>query len=190
MLNIEDLITKYDTNKGFQHAVSQLLSRMDKEDTIEQLTGFMADIVYSTAYDNDMNMDDGSNVRIGIENHIMDRLTDLFATDVLRRTVYCDRLAMRIVNHITETVGTSVKVRQSYNDALMDYVENILHSIVVFHDMNDKPCKITNGNFSWALEVDGASISFQSADAAQYFVDHYRQLGYSVEIDDRTKTVK
>lgn len=48
----------------------------------------------------------------------------------------------------------------------------------------EKICKITNGTFSWILEVDGKKITFNGFDAAEYFADHYKKLGYVVVIID------
>jgi hypothetical protein len=43
-----------------------------------------------------------------------------------------------------------------------------------------KECKIINSRFSWILIVDGHSISFQGSENADYFKQHYENLGYSV----------
>lgn len=45
-----------------------------------------------------------------------------------------------------------------------------------------KKCKITNGKFSWLLEVDGKVIIFFGRENAEYFADHYNKLEYNVEI--------
>ena len=45
-----------------------------------------------------------------------------------------------------------------------------------------KKCIIINGKFSWMLEVDGESISFQGEHNALYFKKHYESLGYEVEM--------
>lgn len=47
-----------------------------------------------------------------------------------------------------------------------------------------KIARITNGRFSWVLEVDGENILFQGHSSAEYFLNHYRKLGYVIEIDD------
>jgi hypothetical protein len=51
--------------------------------------------------------------------------------------------------------------------------------------MMDKVCKIINGQFSWILEVDGQSISFQGYYNSEYFEKHYSELGYIIEREDR-----
>lgn len=49
--------------------------------------------------------------------------------------------------------------------------------------MNKKPiCKIINAAFSYILEVDGESISFQAD--KDYFIEHYKKLGYKVIYDN------
>jgi len=51
-----------------------------------------------------------------------------------------------------------------------------------------KLCQIINFQFSWELNVDGKSILFSSFDAAEYFKNHYSELGYYSTIrsgDDR-----
>jgi len=48
-----------------------------------------------------------------------------------------------------------------------------------------KICKIINGHFSWILEVDGESITFQGGHNADYFETHYTKLGYNIEKIDR-----
>ena len=45
----------------------------------------------------------------------------------------------------------------------------------------EKLCKLTNAKFSWILEVDRQTISFQGAINADYFAEHYENLGYKVE---------
>jgi len=46
----------------------------------------------------------------------------------------------------------------------------------------EKPiCKLTNGQFSWIMSVDGQEISFDGFYNAEYFAKHYRKLGYKVE---------
>jgi hypothetical protein len=45
----------------------------------------------------------------------------------------------------------------------------------------NKFCKIVNSKFSWLLIVDGFTISFQGSFAAEYFLNHYTLLGYTVE---------
>ena len=44
-------------------------------------------------------------------------------------------------------------------------------------------CKITNDKFSWVLEVDGKTITFNGSDNADYFAGLYTILGYSIEWD-------
>lgn len=46
--------------------------------------------------------------------------------------------------------------------------------------MNENKCIITNGEYSWLLEVDGKSIIFQGGFAADYFYEHYSELGYEM----------
>jgi len=43
-----------------------------------------------------------------------------------------------------------------------------------------KECKITNGENSWILEVDGQTIRFFGSDNAEYFKGHYESIGYLV----------
>jgi len=42
-------------------------------------------------------------------------------------------------------------------------------------------CTIINAAFAYQLIVDGKTINFQGADAADYFEEHYKALGYTVE---------
>ena len=44
-----------------------------------------------------------------------------------------------------------------------------------------KECVIENGQFSYILRVDCKEISFQGMDCAEYFAEHYRNLGYDVK---------
>lgn len=46
---------------------------------------------------------------------------------------------------------------------------------------DNRKCVITNGQFSYYLEVDDQIISFQGSYNADYFEKHYRELGYEVE---------
>ena len=48
---------------------------------------------------------------------------------------------------------------------------------------NGGVCKITNDKFSWLLEVDGKTITFNGSDNADYFAEIYTKLGYSTEWD-------
>lgn len=44
-------------------------------------------------------------------------------------------------------------------------------------------CKITNDKFSWVLEVDGKTITFNGGDIADYFAELYTKLGYEIILD-------
>ena len=44
-------------------------------------------------------------------------------------------------------------------------------------------CKITNDKFSWVLEVDGKTITFNGSDNADYFAELYTKFGYNIEWD-------
>ena len=48
---------------------------------------------------------------------------------------------------------------------------------------NGGVCKITNDKFSWVLEVDGKTITFNGCDNADYFAKIYTKLGYTIEWD-------
>ena len=52
----------------------------------------------------------------------------------------------------------------------------------------NKICKIINDQFSWVLEVDGHSISFDGSYNADYFEQHYKTLGYEVKRLNRNNT--
>ena len=41
-------------------------------------------------------------------------------------------------------------------------------------------CKITNDKFSWVLEVDKQTITFNGSDNADYFAELYTKLGYEI----------
>ena len=43
-----------------------------------------------------------------------------------------------------------------------------------------KECIITNGRFTYLMEVDGHKITFQGSYSADYFEQHYKDLGYKV----------
>lgn len=47
----------------------------------------------------------------------------------------------------------------------------------------NKICKLVNDNFSYFLQVDGQNISFQGMGNAEYFEEHYKALGYTIEWD-------
>lgn len=49
----------------------------------------------------------------------------------------------------------------------------------------DKICKLINEKFSWILKVDGHEIVFNGSWNADYFEQHYSELGYKVERIDR-----
>lgn len=49
----------------------------------------------------------------------------------------------------------------------------------------DKKCLLINSQFSWILKVDDEEISFQGRHNAYYFMNHYKSLGYEVEITDQ-----
>jgi hypothetical protein len=48
---------------------------------------------------------------------------------------------------------------------------------------NGGVCKITNDKFSWVLEADGKTITFNGSDNADYFAKIYTKLGYTIEWD-------
>lgn len=50
-----------------------------------------------------------------------------------------------------------------------------------------KICRIVNGQHSWYMDVDFRRIYFQGFDAALYFADHYRKLGYRIEEKDENR---
>lgn len=50
-----------------------------------------------------------------------------------------------------------------------------------------KLCVLTNGQFSWMLQVDGQTIDFDGYYNAEYFRDHYGDLGYTVIIEDGSR---
>ena len=49
-------------------------------------------------------------------------------------------------------------------------------------DKTKKECKIYNGQFSWILEVDGKTIGFSGISNAEYFEEHYKSIGYDVQV--------
>ena len=44
-----------------------------------------------------------------------------------------------------------------------------------------KLCEIVNARFTYILKVDGEAISFQGGCSTDYFVKHYRKLGYKIK---------
>ena len=46
-----------------------------------------------------------------------------------------------------------------------------------------KICKLVNDKFFWALFVDGEEIRFTGMHNADYFAEHYENLGYKIEWD-------
>ena len=44
----------------------------------------------------------------------------------------------------------------------------------------EKVCTIINGHFSYILKVDGIETSFTVSYNADYFEEHYKNLGYEV----------
>lgn len=49
--------------------------------------------------------------------------------------------------------------------------------------MSNKIAKIINSKFSWILEVDGQRICFNGSFCAEYFANHYKELGYEIVWD-------
>lgn len=45
-----------------------------------------------------------------------------------------------------------------------------------------KECIIENAQFSYILRVDEQEISFQSSNSVDYFIEHYKKLGYNVTL--------
>ena len=78
MYSINDLIKKYDIDDGFKKAVSKLVAKLDKEDTIEILVNMIVDTMYGYSLDYEIRMDDAGNVRIGIEKDLTDFFNELF----------------------------------------------------------------------------------------------------------------
>lgn len=58
--------------------------------------------------------------------------------------------------------------------------------------MTEKVCILHNARFSWVLKVDNQNVLFQGSYNADYFEEHYKQLGYKIvrtrEDDDNDKT--
>lgn len=44
-----------------------------------------------------------------------------------------------------------------------------------------KECTLFNGRFNWYLIVDNQKISFQGRHNAEYFAEHYKELGYDIK---------
>ena len=47
----------------------------------------------------------------------------------------------------------------------------------------DKTCKLVNDKFSWIMYVDDEIIAFDGSYNAEYFANHYEDLGYTIEWD-------
>lgn len=47
-------------------------------------------------------------------------------------------------------------------------------------------CVIKNAPGSWILNVDNQTIHFQGSHNADYFIDHYAELGYKIIIEDES----
>ena len=85
-----------------------------------------------------------------------------------------------------------------YGQIIMGTInKNILNQFEVGEEMyvdftpakEPKVCKITNGQFSWILEVDGRVITFDGGDNAEYFANLYRKLDYSVKVEEKQQEV-
>lgn len=76
--SIEELVRKYDIDDGFKHVISNLIKRMDKSDVIEILSNHLMKLLYAHIYEYELEIDNGSNVRIGIEDSIKKCLEELF----------------------------------------------------------------------------------------------------------------
>lgn len=50
--------------------------------------------------------------------------------------------------------------------------------------MSKKKCTIENAQFSWVMHVDRMTIAFTGLSNAEYFRDHYGDLGYEVIVED------
>lgn len=48
-------------------------------------------------------------------------------------------------------------------------------------------CTIENGKFAWIMRVDGIIVEFQGRDNAIYFIKHYAELGYDIQIVNDNK---
>jgi len=47
----------------------------------------------------------------------------------------------------------------------------------------NKICKLVNDKFSWIMYVDEEEIAFDGHHNADYFAQHYSDLGYAIEWD-------
>ena len=80
----------------------------------------------------------------------------------------------------------SGEIKQDYTCESCGY-DGIKTVDELFKSLN-KICKIINSQFSYILEVDEMKISFQGGHNADYFEEHYSELGFKVErIDDYIK---
>ena len=48
-------------------------------------------------------------------------------------------------------------------------------------NLKTKECIIENGQFNFILYVDGKEIMFDGYDNAEYFYNHYKELGYKMK---------
>jgi hypothetical protein len=69
-------------------------------------------------------------------------------------------------------------------EEIIKFVESInflFHTnIDIIKDCDYKICKITNDTFSWILEVDNETITFNGQSNAEYFGNLYTNLGYKI----------
>lgn len=73
--------------------------------------------------------------------------------------------------------------REEYDRATFgEHNPNYLHDYLVMTGQAKPKCVITNGRYSWTLEVDNHSIDFHGQHNGLYFIDHYKKLGYEVEL--------
>ena len=64
--------------------------------------------------------------------------------------------------------------------------ENGKEVIKMSEDKSTKVCIIENSRFSYFLKVDGETVPFQGSYNADYFIKHYKGLGYTVKYIDNS----
>ena len=77
-MNIWNFINKYDTNNEATKAICKLFDKFSPEELVKLHKDIILNFIHCWAFENDIEFDESSNVKIDMEKDLEDKLRELF----------------------------------------------------------------------------------------------------------------